>query len=709
MDGAPNKVDTCFPKDLVEWTGDHSGGVKRLFDAQSGRSGMDLLRTNLISKLEAWASAIASQVPDTPRILLLVGGPGNGKTEAIEHTIRCLDEGLAAEGRLIEKIVQECRPPMGQAVPRVIRASTGSLASSHPSLELEIVQDASATAGYEGSSAAVLLINEIRLLLEAPQSRVYLCCVNRGVLDDALIHALDNDLEDTRILLESITRAVSLSVDSPSCWPLEDYPEIAIWPMDAETLLASPDSKLPSPAALLLEHATRSDYWPPQHSCDAGDRCPFCHSQALLSREDHRSALLNILRWYELSSGKRWSFRDLRSLISYLLAGHFEAKKGMEANPCKRAKHLLLLDKPSEVPRRTSRQELTAIFYLATSSYQHALFHRWSPDISTSLRQDLKDLGFAREDQNARILWGLQQFLQERGTPYLPATISTLLDSLAELIDPALASPDSEVAISGNTRIVLGDLDTQFSRSLTGGIEFIRRYRALMPNEQELLRRLAQADSYLSIPAVRRKKPTAASRIQRTLRDFACRLVRRSICTRSAVIADADILRSFQQVVEDEQGPRLYEVAQQVQDLLNTPHGFEVSLTTTFGQPLPPQQRQAILVVLPQSVQPLPLSIEGRPRSPIRFLQVGQGNSRQSIALTYDLFKAVKELDRGMSPASLPKTVVALLDTTRARLSGPIVRDQQILANARIRIGAEGVEIGQSWNGFNAIKKGGRA
>ena len=77
--------------------------------------------------------------------------------------------------------------------------------------------------------------------------------------------------------------------------------------------------------------------------------------------------------------------------------------------------------------------------------------------------------------------------------------------------------------------------------------------------------------------------------------------------------------------------------------------------------------------------------------------------------MTYDLFKAVKELDRGMSPASLPKTVVALLDTTRARLSGPIVRDQQILANARIRIGAEGVEIGQSWNGFNAIKKGGRA
>jgi len=695
-----SKVDAQYPKDLIEWTGDHSGGVKRLFDSLSGRSGMDLLRTNLISKLEIWATAITSQVPGTPRILLLVGGPGNGKTEAVEHTIRCLDAGLGAEGKLVERVVQECYPPVGQAVPRVIRTGAGR---GSP-LELEIVQDASVTAGCKGS-AAVLLIEEIGAVLKAPQSLAYLCCVNRGVLDDALIYALDNDVKEARVLLESITQAVSLSAGAPSCWPLEGFPDIAIWPMDAESLLVSPDGGQSSPAALLLEHATRPDLWPAKHSCDANEGCPFCHSQALLSREDHRASLLNILRWYELSSGKRWSFRDLRSLISYMLAGQLESRKNLEANPCKRAKHLQDADKPSEISKRPSREELTAIFYLATSSYQHAIFHRWSPDMAGPLRQDLKDLGLVREDENAKILWGLQHFLQERGGPYLPATIATLLDSLAELLDPALASPDVDVAVSKNTRITLGDLDTQFSRSLAGGIEFIRRYGVLSSNEQELLKRLARADYYLSLPTVRRKKPTAASRIQRTLRDFACRLVRRSVGTRSAVIADADILTAFQHVVDDEQGPRLYDVAQQVQDLLNTSHGFEVSLTTTFGQPLPPQQRQAILVVLPQSVQPRPLFVEGRPKSPIRFLQVGEGNSKQSIALTYDLFKAVKELERGMSPASLPRTVVALLDTTRARLSGPIVRDQRILANARIRIGADGVEIGQSWNGFNAIKK----
>lgn len=693
-----------FPKDLVEWAGHHSGGVKRLFDSLSGRPGKELLRTNLISKLERWAAAIAAGTQGTPRILLLVGGPGNGKTEAIEHTIKCLDQGLAAKGRLIEKLSREFHPLAGQAVPRIVRTDAGNIASIPRILELNVVQDASVTAGQEGQLASVLLINELHTALEGPESQIYLCCVNRGVLDDALIHALDNSLSDARTLLEVITRSVSLSASAPSCWPLKGFPAIAIWPMDAESLLTSPDDESPSAAESLLEHATRTEHWAVPDACQAGSNCPFCHSQALLARDEHRTALLQILRWYELASGKRWSFRDLFSLMSYLLAGHYQANDGQEADPCAWASHLLELDQSSKVARRPGRQNLTAIFHLATTSYQHALFHHWDKNAASSLRQDIKDLGLNKDEEEVRTLLGMQHFLQERKTPYLPATISSLLENLAELLDPALASPNTEVAVSGRSKILLADLDTRFSRSLIGGIEFIRKYQSLSANELELLKRLAKADSLLSSPSVRRKKPTAASRIQRMLRDFACRLVRRSICTRSAVVAEAEILRSFQEVVEDEQGQRLYEVAQQVKNLLNNQHGFEVSLTTTFGQPLPPRQRQAILVVQPQPVRALPLTTEGRPRSPICFLQVGHGRSAQPIALTYDLFKAVKELERGLSPASLPRTVVALLDTTRARLSGPIVRDQEILTDARINVGAEGVKIGQSWNGFVALK-----
>lgn len=699
-----------FPRDLLQWAGHHSGGVKRLFDAESGRPGKELLRTNLIGRLESWARELAGGAIGVPRILLLVGGPGNGKTEAIEHTINCVDEALSAGGGLVEKLSGEFHPPVGTAVPRVISVDAGSLALVPRALQLDIVQDASAIAGHDARPAPELLIEELLSLLQGPASRYYLCCVNRGVLDDALIYALDNDLDEARRLLEAVTSSVGLSSKAPSCWPLDGFPTVAVWPMDAESLLISPGDDLPAPAATLLAHAVDPQYWPKAGACAAGSTCPFCHSQTLLLDEGARASLLQVLRWYELASGKRWSFRDLFTLLSYLLAGHRPAGQGRHDSPCELARSLWERDKVGQLAAVARKQDLAAIFELATAGYQHALFHRWDADAAVAIRQGIKDLGLAQAGSEARTLAGLQQFISNRKDPQLPAAIAPLMESIVELLDPALSSPQAEVTIRAGKKIVLSDLDSRFSRSLIGGLDFIRKVHTLSAAELEVLRRLGKVDNLLSSPSVRRKSPAAASGLQRLVRDFACRLVRRSICTGAAIVADANILAAFEQVVDrDENGQRLFDVARQVKDLLNTGAGFEVSLTTTFGQPLPPKQRQATLVVPVRQVKSLRPSSAGRPRSPICYLTVGSGESSQPIPLTYDLFKAVKELDRGLSPASLPHTVVALLDTTKAMLSGPIVRDLDTLADARIRIGMDGTEIGSSWGGFVAARREAKA
>jgi hypothetical protein len=51
--------------------------------------------------------------------------------------------------------------------------------------------------------------------------------------------------------------------------------------------------------------------------------------------------------------------------------------------------------------------------------------------------------------------------------------------------------------------------------------------------------------------------------------------------------------------------------------------------------------------------------------------------------------------------------VHALLDTTRARLSGPIVRDAEILDRAGLRIGTGGVVVEERRHGFVARRDGG--
>lgn len=411
-----------------------------------------------------------------------------------------------------------------------------------------------------------------------------------------------------------------------------------------------------------------------------------------------------MLRWYEVASGKRWSFRDLFSLASYLLAGHQTSTRNANVAPCAWAARLMQADNLARRRGKPSKETSTALFLLVAAQYQHALFHRWDRDAGPSLLRDLKELGL--EDDNTAM--GLHWFLMSRRSQYLPTTISAALDGVVEIMDPALANPDTEVQVSQRTALWLRDLDVRFSRSIGEGLDHIRKLQVLPKAEVELLDRLARLDSELSTIPARRKRPAAATRVQRIARDFACRTVRRTICTRTATTLDASILEEFQRVAEDEAGDELYEVAREVERLLNTNQDFEISLTTTFGQPLPPPMQRATLVVPARPVKPLEEQAVGRPRNPIAFLRVGSGRSSQPIALTYDLFKAVKELKRGMSVASLPRTVLALLDTTRARLSGPIVRDRDILDRARIRIGSGGVEVEERRQGFASHKEGAR-
>ncbi len=209
-------------------------------------------------------------------------------------------------------------------------------------------------------------------------------------------------------------------------------------------------------------------------------------------------------------------------------------------------------------------------------------------------------------------------------------------------------------------------------------------------------------DERLSTTEVRGSRTAVAKRIQRTVREFACRLARRSIGGQYGIVRDHEILQAFQRVVEEPLGgdELFHKAAKSVEALLNNGGNFEVSLNTTFGEPLPPMQRRATLVAPKQRVKPRAITSSGRPTAPFGFLTVGIGVSAQPVPLTYELYKAVWDLGQGLSPASLPTTVVALLDSTRARLSGPLVRDADILEEAVIRIGVAKETIVKGPRGF---------
>jgi hypothetical protein len=682
-----------FPSALLYWAGHRQGGVRRLFHSGSGRPSGSVVETPLLLRLKSWAADLAHGQA-VPRVVLLIGGPGNGKTEAVEATIVTLDEELRLDGRLVAELKHQFAPQDGRPVPRLVVADLGPLSGQAFARPLAIVQDASVTrADQPGLSPASALIDELEQYALGEEAPVYLACVNRGILDDALIAAVDSDRGPARQLLEATIRSVGLSPSAHACWPLHGYPQVAVWPMDVESLveLGTPDDEATPPAAELLKTATDGSGWPPYGACAAGERCPFCTSRQILSRDAPREALLRILRWYELATGKRWSFRDLFSLSSFMLAGVPQHEGEHALGPCDWAakqNNLIAL-----ATARPESARLVAPFRLVASQYQHALFGRWPRITGRRFRNALKELRL--EAQPA--LLGLDYFLGTARSTSIPETLDAQLGGLCDVLDPALADPDLEVEVSTHKVLVLRDIDARFSQSVGEGLTYVRRYLSAI--ETDLLQRLEGADEILGTADVRRRRPVLAKSIQVLLRDFTCRLVRRSLGVRAGIVRDYRILQDFERVnANDEQ--LLHEAVKQVEGLLNHHERFSIALNTTFGESLPPEQRRATLTTARQRVRPMELSQPGRPPDPMRFLQAGSGSAAQPIPLTYELYRSVRELKQGMLSASLPRPVVALLDTTRARLAGRVVRDEDALDGAEIRLGRRSEKIARELDRF---------
>lgn len=662
-----------YPVGLVDWSGQHSGGVRKPFYDSSGRPCRAVIETPLLARVREWAQAVISN-PGAPRCLLLVGGPGNGKTEAVEALVRHLDTVVGGEGKLVGQFTATYSGQGSTSIPRLVSVSLPDNAGKRPGIS--VVQDASVNdASQPGKSAADLLLADVAMYITTSSSQVYVACVNRGVLDDALTLATDRGKLDEQRLLESAVRSVGQSPSSPSCWPLEGFPHVSVWPMDVETLLwVREEGKPPSPAEQLFNHATDAALWP-AGACSAGDHCPFCRSRATLAKEVHRDHLLRILRWNELATGKRWSFRDLFSLASFALAGASAQESDDAVDPCEWAANLVDLSMKASGAKESSR--FRAPFQLVAAQYEHALFGTWPRLGPRGLRTHIRDLQLDGDPG----LMGLHYFLSSTREVVIPGTLAQQLEALVDVLDPALADPVDVVRLSARELHLGKDVDARFSHSIADGLHHVRRL--LSHAEASLLDRLAQSDDKLSQPGIRSRSPAKAKFLQGLIRDFACRLVRRSLGVRYGITREHKLLSEFEKVVAGD-AVLLHKAAKHVEALINQREQFVVVLNSTFGEPLAPPQRRATLHTTREKVRHAEPVSAGRPAMPVRFLSVG--GKEHVLALTYDLFRSVRELEDGMLPASLPRPVVALLDATRARIGGRVVRDEEKLEGAEIRV-----------------------
>ena len=689
MDEEPTKVAEelpPFPDGLLSWAGHRSGGVRKPFLASSGRPVGRRLETPLLTRLRGWVDDLVEGRVGVTGTLLLVGGPGNGKTDAIESCIEFFDQKIAAGGVIVEAFARQFRES-GALPPRKVVVDLSSLGISLPPrlrTSIELVQDATERDPQSGSSAEELLRDELASRLDPDNPTIYLCCVNRGILAHAATIAYNHAAaSEVAAIVTKITRAVASGPEAPQCWPLEGYNHVAVWPMDVESLVDSRGEE--TVAHQIFGVALDKERW--VGDCPAGSRCPFCWNRRTLSRRETLDALVRQLRFYELASGKRWTFRDLFSLVPHVLVGDASELriKDKGFSPCEWAARQLEL---AENAPEGSTDRAYALYLLVSRLYHHRLFSRWPGLDSGSHRTAKPVLASGSIHPGVRATRDFFRYLARRANLKSSgsADIGEILDGpFSNWLDPALSSGGEKLLHKSSGEVYsIGEIEELFSLSVREGMEVAKSQ--LAPLERDLLEMLAMADDGLIDENFPRNDSPSVRLLRGSLRQFAARLAKRSLGARQGVCQFLSAFTKYASVLEG--GRDLESVRRQMSRLLHgDDNSFSASLVTTFGQPVAGRSREIRLLTRKVRVREVRReNTQGRPRDSLPYLQVGE----TTVPMTFPLFEALEAVDAGLHEASLPAEIFTLLNGVKSLVSGQLVRDESMLEDdARIVFGSQ--------------------
>lgn len=662
---------------LVAWHGHDRGGVRIPFSEQGGNPLAEAIETGVIRRLRGLARDLAAGRAGSPRWVMLVGGPGNGKSEAVQQFLAALDNEMGLAGNLVATLGRKFQP--SPIVPRRVEVNPADLPSGARFQQvirrLIVIQDASASDDVNQDAARQLSLDLADLLTSPPaQLPVFICCANRGLLARCL-KASNKELgprNEVTLVIEEIIRATALgqealSTSRPPCWPLSNA-NIACWPMDLESLF--PDGPgLPNPVESMVVQAADPSRWETQGACadcSAGDYCPFRQNAQWLRDPNNRDSLLSVLRRGELATGQRWNFRDAFSLVAELVVGQRCDFTG-SAHPCDWVR-----DRVQELgaSQHETPESTIAAFELSRRLYPQALFPvaargeaaRHCAKISKQYR---KDLTFA-------LAGAAETASHVHGGSYIRA----LLFQASDLLDPAQYTPSA-----ANHR--LREVEDYFSQSVSLGLA--RHGPETCQLERRLWEIAAQAEAEWDPLGREFGKVIEATHF---IRQLVSSQAKRSLGVRRGHLALEEYLNEYASALRDR--TRLEGVRTPMRNLLGSQR-FTFSVVESFGQPkgdiAPVLELDADLPGI--TVHPAPMTSERSPGHDVPCLKIDQ----YMVPLTFDFYLAIKLREAGCSNSCLPPSTRAAIDKVRHLYAGAVCRSRQRFAEDRARVVVLGTGI----------------
>lgn len=572
-----------FPAAFKKWTSASSGGIRKPFDRGTGRPTGERILTNMAIRL-------IELFDDSrfPKLLFLVGGPGNGKTDTLEYFVEKMDERFSLGGRLSQLATN-----FYKNYPRKVKLDLSEFGDSLPFDKLWMVQDASERDSGD-KDAASSLINDLNEILLKEFKGVYICCINRGVLDKVRRKVKSLGSEVCLKIIDAIHLAVSPILvnklssnnDNASIWPLNGIMEdktieenygVYVWPMDLESLLcATNEGNIPF--LDLVDKAIDISAWELPEGIQKFN--PFRVNRESLSEPKVRESLVNYLRYFELLSGGRLTFRDLLSLIAHML--NVDPKKISKDNA-----------------DWGSRQQDFAKAFKAIHSLYENLWHVRMFPWKLSQKSNKQILGIIKRlkdedewDNDGFSALNVAKLILDSRNGWHGGYIESVLEDVAfKELDPASCLSSLQVADGG---IPFDKIDGYFSKGIRIGLGKVENL--LTDIEVEYLKMLSDVEeNSLEYSSVSKTRLTDLPYCLGFFRRYAAILVKRSIGLRNGVFNNSSEISLFLDAIQSNKSRD--EVRLKLRTALFPDEHFKVSFTSSLAQPLESIKEDAYITV----------------------------------------------------------------------------------------------------------------
>ncbi|MDA9872598.1 hypothetical protein N9C25_00075 [Saprospiraceae bacterium] len=297
-------VNNKFPHRFETWLSSNNGGVRKPMDEESGRPlGNEILESKIHNLIRKMVKEYVRSSKST--ICVLVGGPGNGKTDLMEFATDCFFEELG-----YDKIKGK------KEIKKEFDKNNRKAIFNFKDYGLFLTQDASQR--DDDSDNYLDALAQDFEDLKGAESALALICINRGILENLKNAAANPDqaVNQHKAIVEKIYELNNIDaiIQNKTVWGNEDLSDIKLytWSMDYDSLFV-PHADGDLIQRIIDKSKCTENYVEFNH-----DLHPAKGTLDFLTNKTNNGHLSKLLRCIEVLNGKRFTYREVFSLMAYL-------------------------------------------------------------------------------------------------------------------------------------------------------------------------------------------------------------------------------------------------------------------------------------------------------------------------------------------------------------------------------------------------------